>query len=206
MGIEPFQPQWAELTEGFREERKILDEVLTQQGAAKQPQDEIGQAPVEANRYRSISAQQENHIGRLERALWLAEEELRLLQLRYRALREPVGRGRRRGAEPSSNERLIVEVDYLLQCAEQDQAEAQWREQQNLSSLPDWVNAVCGTEGLTIRQAVATALRRVHAFDDAGAQRSPEALQRLVEARYEAALKAYERHMERRRRRTSTDK
>ncbi len=190
---ESYQPQWATLTQEACDAREILNELLDQQYSSDQQLNESDRLRLEADRQRSIVAQQENYVGRLESALWRAEEELRLLQKRYRSLTDPVGRGRRRTTSSSSIEKVNAEVDFLLWCADQDQAEAMEREALSLPPPPAWANVVCGKEGLTIKQAVAQALRNINAVDDQGAPRSPTALQRLVDAKLDAAVKAYSR-------------
>ena len=142
---EKFQPQWAELTTRFRRERRMLDGVLSQQADRKRPPNEADHLRHEANRHRSIAAQQENYIGRLEHALWVAEAEIQRLD---RNNRTPT-RGRPRG-----HDEFFSDVDHTLHLADIDQADALERVEEGLSPVTERANVVCGVEGLTVRGAV----------------------------------------------------
>jgi len=198
---ESFRPQWAELKEAHREQVEILENALRKHEQDRISETLLGERDAPSNedvlrqqldRSMAVEGLSKNHIEELSNALWLAEAELALLQRRYHRLTEPVGKGKKRAADPTDTEQLAAKTDFILHCAKLDQDEALQRDKEGLPPLPAWVHVECGKEGLTIRAAVRKALRLILKADTR-AKLSPVEIDRMVNAKLDASVLAYRR-------------
>ena len=195
---EPFLPQLVELKIRHEQSLEVLDQV-SRAHLPEGPDDALTRIQAECDQWRNLALLRGNFIAELEDALSRAEREAVLALDELHARTKEVGRGERRGLKPTQADLLVDGVDRILRYAAMDQEEALHRERSGLPPvLPADANAVCGSEGLTLREAVKKVLRHRYARDSRGIQLLEADLEKLVDDRLDEAVRTYRKEVRKR--------